>query len=72
MSVISAILNRCEDSNFKGQFGMDPIAQITGTNMFSSYTSGDFQKYLGNTSDIVNKAVSDALAGVRNHASCNY
>ena len=72
MSVMSAILNRCEDSNFKGQFGMDPIAQITATNQFSSYTTGEFQKYVGNTSEIVSKAVSDALAGVRNHVSCNY
>ena len=72
MSVISAILNRCEDSNFKSQFGMDPIAQITATNQFSGYTSGEFQQYLGNTSGIVHQVVGDALAGVRNHTSCNY
>ena len=25
---------------------MDPIAQITGTNQFEGYTTGEFQKYM--------------------------
>ena len=51
---------------------MDPIAQITGTNQFEGYTTGEFQKYMNNNSDIVVEAVKAALAGVRNHKLCTY
>lgn len=68
--VASMVLNRCENSEFSRIYGIDPIAQITANNQFSGYTTGEFQQYLGNTSDIVNQAVRDALAGVRNHSLC--
>lgn len=70
LAIASAVLNRCENSEYKNLYGMDPIAQITASNQFEGYTSGEFQQYVGNTSDIVMQAVKDALAGVRNHTSC--
>lgn len=70
LAIASAVLNRCENSEYKNLYGMDPIAQITASNQFEGYTSGEFKQYVGNTSDIVMQAVKDALAGVRNHTSC--
>lgn len=72
LSVASAILNRCENEEYNKLYGMDPIAQITGTNQFEGYTTGEFQKYMNNNSDIVVEAVKAALAGVRNHKLCTY
>ena len=72
LAIISTILNRCETGDWKAQYGMDPIAQITAANQFSGYTTGEFQSYIGNVSSIIHDAVNDGLAGVRNHKSCSY
>ena len=72
LSVASALLNRCENEEYNKLYGMDPIAQITGTNQFEGYTTGEFKKYMNNNSDIVVEAVKAALAGVRNHKLCTY
>ena len=72
LAIVSTILNRCETGDWKAQYGMDPIAQITAANQFSGYTTGEFQSYIGNVSSIIHDAVNDGLAGVRNHKSCSY
>ena len=70
LAVASAILNRCENAEYQQLHGIDPIAQITAANQFEGYTTGEFQQYMGNNSDVVIEAVKAALAGVRNHTQC--
>ena len=70
LSIISSILNRCENSIFMTKYGIDPIAQVTASGQYSGYTSGDFKSFFAGTSEIsdeTREAVKAALAGIRNH-----
>ena len=73
LAVITTILNRCETSNWIASHGRDPIAQATAPNQFVVYQHGSYEGYMnGKAPDTVVQAVTDALAGVRNHNYCSF
>lgn len=74
LGVVTTILNRCEDPNWINfvEIGYhmenNPINQATCPHQFVVYQHGLNQRFLnGNAPESVQKAVMDALAGVRNH-----
>lgn len=68
LAVITTILNRCESPNWIESHGTDPIAQATAPDQFVVYQHGSYKPYMdGKAPDTVIQAVTDALAGVRNH-----
>lgn len=67
LAVTTTILNRCETSNWISAHSRNPIEQIKAPGQFEVYMTGSYESRLGNITDTVDKAVSDGLAGVRNH-----
>lgn len=73
LAVISTILNRCEQPNYVASYGTNPISQATASNQFMGYCNNEYKQYInGNYPETVVQAVTDALAGVRNHKICNF
>ncbi len=67
LATVSVILNRCETEKWINSYGTNPISQATAPGQFSVYSSKAYEKYLEEVPEEVQKAVEDALNGVRNN-----
>ena len=74
LGVVSVILNRCDNSNWRSWAGENPYSQVIRKGQFEVYFAGYYLKYMPGGSqygsekyNIARQAVVDGLNGIRNN-----